>query len=142
MVDMREFLQGLVANLRSEVGALHPVALHVNAEALPLAVGRAVPVGLIVNELVTNALKYAFPDRQAGSVWVGLRREGGTMVLAVEDEGIGCDPTAAPQGIGIGLRLVKTLAAQLGGRAVPGASRGEGRTPGTEWRVHFPLRSP
>lgn len=78
---------------------------------------RAVPVGLITNELVTNALKYAFPDDRAGTVCIRFWREGEEFVLAVEDDGIGLpDTDAAPKGTGLGRRLIRALAAQLGGR--------------------------
>ncbi|MCW8088515.1 sensor histidine kinase [Sabulicella glaciei] len=143
IVDMGEFLDGLVASLRSGIAALHPIALHVKAEAISLPIRRAVPVGLIVNELVTNALKYAFPDRGEGSVWVGLRREGDDVVLTVEDGGVGCDPSAPPKGTGTGSRLVRALAAQLGGRAVQGAGGGaDSNSPGTGWVIRFPFLGP
>lgn len=73
-------------------------------------------LGLILNELLTNALKYAFPGSRAGTITVSLTDEGGDIVLEVEDDGAGL-----PAGFdlessdGLGLKLVKMLANQLGG---------------------------
>jgi two-component sensor histidine kinase len=73
---------------------------------------RAVAVGLIVNELVTNAFKYAFPDDRGGTVNVSLQRErDGKLQLAVEDNGEGCPDDAKE---GLGSRIVRLLAQQLG----------------------------
>jgi two-component sensor histidine kinase len=75
----------------------------------------AIPLGLIVNELVTNSLKYAFEGRQEGSVWVRFLRAGDDWVMTVADDGIGLPPTAERHE-GVGSQLVRGLAAQLKAR--------------------------
>jgi two-component sensor histidine kinase len=137
-VESRGFLQGLVADLDDAAVDMRPVALSVHAESAMLPMSRAVPIGLIVNELVGNALKYAFPEEASGSVAIGFRRDGASFVLTVEDDGMGCDLSAPAQGSGLGTRISRALAGQLGGRieagpVVPGASR-----PGLRWSVSFP----
>jgi two-component sensor histidine kinase len=76
-----------------------------------LPVERAIPVGLIVNELVTNSFKHAFNERQKGTIGVSLRR-GQAYRLAVEDNGKGCSKAEAA---GLGSRLVELLVRQLNG---------------------------
>jgi two-component sensor histidine kinase len=75
-VDTREFVAGLCADIEAaQFGeGLRPVALVVEAEAHPLAADRAVPLGLVLNETVTNALKYAFPEERPGTVRVRFAR--------------------------------------------------------------------
>jgi two-component sensor histidine kinase len=139
-VESRGFLQGLVADLNDVAVDMRPVALSVQAESVVLPVERAVPIGLIVNELVGNALKYAFVPEIGGSVVIGFQRDGDAYVLTVEDDGVGCDPAAPAQGSGLGTRISRALAGQLGGRidatpVAPGAER-----PGLRWTMRFPRR--
>jgi two-component sensor histidine kinase len=94
----------------------HPVSFKVNAEPHSLPASRAVLLGLVLNELMTNAIKYAFPDDRAGTVWVGFRREEAHYVLNIEDDGVGYDLAAAPKGTGLGRRITRSLARQLGGQ--------------------------
>ena len=84
---------------------------------------KALSIGLIVNELVTNAIKYAFAEGQPGQVHVDLNREQERLVLTVRDDGRGYSPSAEA---GLGTRLVTTFAAQLGGSADWNASRSGG----------------
>jgi PAS domain S-box-containing protein len=77
---------------------------------------RAVPLGLILNELLTNALKYAYPSGGPGEIRVALEAEGGFLALRVEDDGAGFAPgfdlAASP---GLGMTLVRMLSEQVGG---------------------------
>jgi two-component sensor histidine kinase len=80
-----------------------------------LASDRAVSVGMIVTELLTNAIKYAYPEGGEGEVRVALQQQGGERVLlSVEDDGIGWTQNDAPKGTGLGSRIVKSMAATLG----------------------------
>lgn len=73
----------------------------------------AIPAGLIVNELLTNALKYAFPDGRNGRIDIAFSRDDGTCRLEISDNGIGADPEKPAKGTGLGTLIVKNLAAQL-----------------------------
>jgi two-component sensor histidine kinase len=126
VVDTRRFIEGLCADIRAaQMGeGLRPVALVVEAEAHTLDTERAVQLGLVLNEAVTNALKFAFPEDRAGTVRVGFAREGDEFMLAVADDGIGlpaegelqgAPPAPPPRGSGLGTRLLRALAAQLRG---------------------------
>jgi len=81
---------------------------------LSLPVDQAVPVGLIVTEAVSNALKYAFPDGAAGTIRVTLDRQDDAIRLEVVDDGVGWNAEEAG-GEGLGLRLIRGFARQLGG---------------------------
>ncbi len=72
-------------------------------------------MGLSTNELVTNALKYAFPDGRPGRIDVELRRDGEWVSLAVRDDGVGMDPREPPKGGGLGRKLIEQLVAENGG---------------------------
>lgn len=115
LVEARPFLSGLVEDWAATIG-MRPVAFKVRAEAHWVPASRAVLLGLILNELMTNAVKYAFPNDRPGTVWVDFHREDDHYLLCIEDDGVGMDPAAAPQGTGLGGRIVRALAGQLGGR--------------------------
>jgi PAS domain S-box-containing protein len=93
------------------------VELVVEAESLAMGLDVAVPVGLIANELLTNALKHAFPGRRDGVVRVSLRHEGGGKVaLTVADDGVGIPPDLDWQKARtLGLRMVRSLLRQIDG---------------------------
>ena len=93
------------------------IALHVQVNEIALPIDRSIPVALILNELLTNALKYAFPDNQSGDLWIECEQHEGQITLRVRDNGIGL-----PEGLdlrqvkSLGLYLVYNLATkQLGG---------------------------
>lgn len=88
------------------------VGLNVRAEDVPLSAGQAVPLALILTELVSNAFEHAFDETiPAPAVGVSLSREAGSVVCEVTDNGLGIHD--APDGLG--MRLVKMLVGQLGG---------------------------
>ncbi|WP_207792121.1 sensor histidine kinase [Siccirubricoccus phaeus] len=149
-VDTRLFVQGLCDGvLAAQVGdGLRPVSLVVEAESHKLDAERAVYLGLMVNEAVTNALKYAFPEERAGVVHVRLFRSSNDFVLTVTDDGIGLPPEGElmrappgplPPGSGLGTRLMRALAAQL--RGTFSRHPGEGGQ-GTVAKLRFPSAPP
>lgn len=114
-VDAKEFLEGLVGDLAGAHLGLRPVVVTARADGIEIGQRLASALGLLVNELVTNAIKYAFPDGRAGEIRVDLRAEGDALVLSVEDDGVGCAPPAPrppPKGTGLGRLLVQQLVAQ------------------------------
>jgi two-component sensor histidine kinase len=94
------------------------VELTVDMETVVLPVEKAIPCGLILNELVTNALKHAFPQGRSGTVRVGLHStSSGELALSVADDGIGLRSDFAIEHYGsLGMQLVSDLAAQLDAR--------------------------
>ena len=122
-VEMDAYLAGLIDELEratQSADALHPGPapvprrIELRADALRVETDKAVPIGLIVNELVTNALKYAYPKDQPGQVRVQLCRAGEALQLTVEDDGIGYpQDDAAPKGSGLGSLIVGSMAKTL-----------------------------
>ncbi|MCB9686134.1 MAG: PAS domain S-box protein [Alphaproteobacteria bacterium] len=114
-VDFSSYLRNLTSHL-TQATAQPSVVLDLDLDpTVALPVDLAVPCGLVVNELVTNALEHAFPDGRAGRIRVRLAREGSLVVVSVADDGIGMSPGLQPASARtMGLRLVATLARQLG----------------------------
>lgn len=133
VVDARSFLGELCGDLSASLAGERPVVIHCDAGAVTVDATRAVTLGLVVNELVQNALKYAFPDDRAGSVTVAFHRDGEHYLLRVADDGVGTHPDGPSVGTGAGQRLLRAMAAQLGGTL---AAAGP---PGTVWTLRFPV---
>jgi two-component sensor histidine kinase len=140
-VDSKGFVDGLVEDLRNGFVGLRPIAVVCSVEGHVVPLARAVPLGLIINELVVNVLKYAFPGDMQGRVQIGFERAGNEETLLVEDDGIGFDPAAPPQGTGVGTQIVRSLAAQLGGRAEMAPASPGAHRPGVRWIMRFPVAS-
>jgi two-component sensor histidine kinase len=89
----------------------------VEAEPLVLDIDRAIPLGLVVNELVTNSIKHAFPDGAKGNIIVQLTKGGAGEVLrlSIGDDGRGMEKKDGNEGDGLGMRLVEGLMQQVGG---------------------------
>jgi len=119
-IAMRPYLESLVRELRLVYSNNNTVKFKISADESGLIMDSALPVGLIVNELVSNSLKYAFPDRYGGLITVAFNsindRE---YKLSVSDNGIGTSESGLKKkGSSLGLKLVKTLSNQLGGKVV------------------------
>ncbi len=117
-IDFTGYVQNLANHLMRSYGSgAGAVSLDLKVEPVPLGIDAAIPCGLIINELVSNSLKYAFPDGEKGTILLRLNQESSnTLRLIVKDDGIGM-----PEGIDIsstpslGLKLVQGLVQQLGG---------------------------
>jgi two-component sensor histidine kinase len=116
-IDMGQYAEGLAAQLIRSYDGSERISLQVQAARVSLGVETALSCGLILNELVSNALKHAFPNGQRGTVRVEVRAGKGRQVMLE----VGNDGLAFPEGLSeaqggsLGLRLVRQLAEQLGG---------------------------
>ena len=111
-VDAGTLIPGIVEPLR-EAFAL-PVTVDYDIDPLVLDRDRATPIALLVSEVVTNALKYAFPQGRKGRIAIGFKQQaGGDIKLTVSDDGIGFDPAQGSNGLG--RRLIKAMLLQLDG---------------------------
>ncbi|MGA0606464.1 sensor histidine kinase [Phenylobacterium sp. VNQ135] len=113
-VDMQPYLEAMVRELEETFSAPGaPRRLVLGVDPVQLQTDRAISLGVIVNELVSNACKYAYGPSEAGEVRVGLTEAPGAVVLTVEDQGRGMTPGAAPMGTGLGGRLIAAMAKSL-----------------------------
>jgi two-component sensor histidine kinase len=114
------------------------ITLSIHADPIWIAVQNAVPYGLLVNELLSNSLKYAFPGDQDGEIAIALRATPeGQMVLSVRDTGVGFPADMDFRYTGsLGMQLVCLLTEQLGGTIELE------RTSGTQWTLSFPMPNP
>jgi two-component sensor histidine kinase/ABC-type nitrate/sulfonate/bicarbonate transport system substrate-binding protein len=116
-IDMADYLRRLVGEVRTSFRRPGTqVSLDVRVSGIWLEPKEAMPIGLIVGELVANSMKFAFEARENGRIEVSLSAAEGQLVLEVSDDGIGCDGLRMDEprkGLGIG--LVEALTAQLGG---------------------------
>ncbi|WP_345907662.1 sensor histidine kinase [Sphingomonas sp. UBA4815] len=112
-VDLRDYLGALIDELgESWSSDAMPRTLTLMAEPIRVKTDRAVSIGVIVTELVTNACKYAYPDG-AGEVRIRVAREDAQCLLVVEDDGCGMAADEAPKGTGLGTKLIRAMAQSL-----------------------------
>jgi two-component sensor histidine kinase len=114
LIDMRSYLHDLVSSLFEAYRGDRDLRLKSSFDPLLLDMDRAIPIGLMVNEAVTNILKHAYPGETGGSVEVSLKRLSlGTFELVIRDSGKGISPGRNPEDPGtLGLRLIQVLASQ------------------------------
>jgi two-component sensor histidine kinase/putative methionine-R-sulfoxide reductase with GAF domain len=139
-IDFGSYVQTLINQVSYSHGApIRHIDIRSNIENILLPLDIAIPCGLIINELVTNALEHAFPDGRHGSVRIEMKAQSkGRVVLVVSDDGVGVKPGFSLERAGsLGLTLVNTLAKQLDGHVALD------RTVGTSFRISFsnPLQS-
>ncbi len=136
-IRLDDYLKLIISSLTdSLVDKMSRITFTTDFDPVKIEAQRAAPFGLILNELATNAIKYAFPGEGAGRVSVALRKGDGTVELGVSDNGAGLPESFDSQAHrGLGMQLVRMLSEQLGGSVR--AERGEG----TSFRVTVPINS-
>ncbi len=129
-IDVADYIQNLSSNLFRSYSAGR-VNLRTQVDDILLGVDTAIPCGLIINELVSNSLKHAFPNKQ-GEIFVNLHRDNGKFTLIVRDNGVGFPEQLDFRNTdSLGLQLVCTLTDQLDGEIELK------RSEGTEFRITF-----
>lgn len=133
-VDLKAYLQNLVGELAQSLDG-DGGRLEFQAVEATVTTDTAVSVGVALAELVTNAAKYAYPDRRSEAIRVRLNRPAlHRLELAVEDEGVGWTPTdARPRGTGLGMKIVQAMAANLNADVTVSPA-----SPGTRVALAFP----
>ncbi len=116
-VDMLVYISELVNYLQDSYDTGHRILFSQDVERIDLDVSQAIPVGLILNEAITNAIKYAFPCGATGTITIVMNRAmGNNILLSISDNGIGMvDDTNKVKNNSLGMSLMKGLASQLGG---------------------------
>jgi two-component system, sensor histidine kinase PdtaS len=117
MVDMCLYIKEFVQYLADSFGPPANIRIRSAVEPANLGISQAIPLGLILNEAVTNAFKYAFPDNKSGEIFIGLKKAGKNMELVIADNGIGIqhrvEESEPPNSLGI--ELMRGLTRDLKG---------------------------
>jgi PAS domain S-box-containing protein len=134
-VDLKEYLERLTPKLVQSLRGDKGIGFTLELAECPVTVDKAIPFGLIVNELVTNAVKHAFIGRDSGVIRVRVTREDDMIRAAVEDDGVGLGEDFHPeQAKSLGMQLVVQLSRQLRGALTFGSGPS-----GTAFRLSFPV---
>ncbi len=111
-VMLNQYLESLLEDLRRSAEGNKMSRLTLAADSVEIDPDRAVAIGIIVNELVMNAVKYAYPDG-AGPIHVELRSASDELTLSIADNGVGLKAKSDPRSTGMGQRIVSAMAAKL-----------------------------
>jgi two-component sensor histidine kinase len=111
-VLLNQYLDALLEDLRRSAEGNKMSRLTLNAQVIEIDPDRAVAIGIIVNELVMNAVKYAYPDG-AGPIHVELTAQGDALMLSIADDGVGLSARSDPRSTGMGQRIVSAMASKL-----------------------------
>lgn len=120
-VLLNQYLDALLDDLRRSAEGNRMSRLTLRAEAIEIDPDRAVAIGIVVNELVMNAVKYAYPDC-AGPIHVELKTDNDDIVLSIADDGVGLHATSDPRSTGMGQRIVSAMATKLDASVAPDPS--------------------
>jgi two-component sensor histidine kinase len=111
-VLLNQYLEALLEDLRRSAEGNKMSRLTLKAEPIEIDPDRAVAIGIIVNELVMNAVKYAYPDG-AGPIHIVLDADGDDLELSIADDGVGLNARTDPRSTGMGQRIVTAMAQKL-----------------------------
>jgi two-component sensor histidine kinase len=119
-IDLDAYVSTLVHSITSSHGnEMRNVSVRVDMAGARTNIDRAIPIGMIVNELVSNSLKHGYPNGTGGSITVALKRDGRQRTIVVQDDGVGLPDAVLPlvpeNPSQLGLQLVQALAEQLHG---------------------------
>lgn len=115
VVDLGALIETMSKSLHAMSGGSSAVEIIVDVESVQTPLLFAQPIALIVNELIINALRHAFPNDRAGAVIVTVARNGGELQIGVSDNGVGL-PAGYAETHGYGMTLVRAMVAKVGGR--------------------------
>jgi chemotaxis protein methyltransferase CheR len=134
VIDLRVYTQRLSDNLSMAYGVSNRIEAHIEGGQMTLDARRAVLVGLLLNELISNAYKHAFPGNRTGRVTIDISASEDEAILSVTDTGVGtpANPESKRPG-SLGLRLIHMMAQQLRGTVTLHSAQG------TTVEIRFPL---
>jgi two-component sensor histidine kinase len=136
-VNFSDYISTLTNNIiQSYAVNQEKVRLILNLEKINLSLDNSIPAGLIINELITNAIKHAFVSLPKGQITINLKSENNTVYLEVKDNGIGFDSSVDFKNTNsLGLQLVNTLVDQIGAELVFRSEKDRG----TEIQIAFKM---
>ncbi|GHB85724.1 sensor histidine kinase [Persicitalea jodogahamensis] len=124
-INLNDYFRNLGVHLLESYGKQETVTIDYQLDSIDLDLDTAIPLGLIVTELLSNALKYAFPKDRSGIIRLNARlQEDNTVALSIADDGVGQVAGDEVQGTGFGMQMVKLLTRQLDGQLTEDFSAG------------------
>jgi len=137
-VDLKEYLERLAPKVVQSLRGSKSIGFALNLAECRVSVDKAIPFGLAINELLTNAVKHGFADADAGNIRVAMVCEDGMIRAVVEDDGVGLPEGFHPDAVrSLGMQLVVQLTRQLRGSLTFGSS-----SQGAAFRLTFPMDDP
>jgi two-component system, sensor histidine kinase PdtaS len=124
-IDMAVYIPELIKYLKDSFDISHKIDFNVHIDPVGLDPSIAIPLALIINEALTNSIKYAFPDNRHGQISISLREHGELLKLELADNGIGMDTSSNNANpVSLGLQLIKGLAKEIRGEVSLTSDRG------------------
>lgn len=124
-IEMKNYFENLCINILDSYNETERIKVNIEMKELEMDVDTAVPLGLIVNELLTNALKYAFPKGEKGTIELSLESlSEDNFQLKIRDNGVGKALDAKVKGTGFGTQLVDLLTRQIDGKLMQDVTNG------------------
>jgi PAS domain S-box-containing protein len=115
-IDFSKYLQSITSNIMNTYTLNKNIDLKLDVESIFLNLDNAIPCGLIVNELITNVFKYAFPDDRKGEINIALKQVNNKVVLSVSDNGVGIKKQVDYKTTeSLGFQLINSLVSQIDG---------------------------
>ena len=135
-ICFEQYLQDLTDAILASMGSSQTdIDISMNIDPVSLTVNQAIPCGLILNEIITNAFKHAYPEKEKGNITINLNRRGDDIYLYVVDDGIGIpDEIDLEDPKSLGIKLIHTLSTQLNAEA-----EFSNQNPGTKFALQFTL---
>lgn len=131
-INLKEYCSELINNLDETINTQHH-EVSLNVEPTTISTNQAIPCGLIINELFTNCIQHAFPNKENGLIEITGKNENNIYTLIIKDNGIGFDDNSSEE-TSLGLKLVNGLSKQIKGKFIIADS-----TVGTTFIVEFPI---
>jgi len=135
-ICFEQYLKDLTDAILASMGSSQTdIDISMNIDPVSLTVNQAIPCGLILNEIITNAFKHAYPEKEKGNITINLNRRGDDIYLYVVDDGIGIpDEIDLEDPKSLGIKLIHTLSTQLNAEA-----EFSNQNPGTKFALQFTL---
>ncbi len=111
-VDIQDYFENLLLELKQVFGAID-VSSDVNTSGLKMDIDTVIPLGLIMNELITNALKYAFVDMDNARLDLSVEEQSDRLIIVLKDNGVGMDESAMEQHNSFGWKMIRSLSRKV-----------------------------
>lgn len=135
-ISFEQYVKELTDVILDSMGTMQTdIDVSINVDPVNLTVNQAIPCGLILNEIITNSFKHAYPEKEKGNIEINLHRRGDEVYLSIVDDGIGIpDEIDLENPTSLGIELIRTLSEQLEAEA-----EFSNENPGTKFALHFTL---